>query len=418
VRIAIVGGGAAGLLSAWLLQDDHEVTVFERAPVLGGHARTITVEHAGKTVHCETGFKYFFAANYPVMMALLDLFGLRPRPRWLTLSICRLDGSTLVLPPRSPRQIARLLVSPRLLVDLLRLERFLRSGGKLVARKDWSLTLRRYLEARGHSQAWADELVYPTLAANWGTSVSEIADFPAYSMLKVLTRSRGQGNRFLELEGGISAYINRLVYDLRRVALRTGVGVAKIDPRDGAVFIESDRGETERFDQVILASSARDAARLTAEIPAARRWHEVLSGFRHFDTTIAIHGDLRLMPKRRADWSLVNVFHEGDGQPWQTEWCGIAEGAPVFRTWLRPGASRPEPLYQLLEFHHLIVGIGSHGLQQRIAALQGEARLWAAGMYATDVDNHESALASTLPIARALAPRSPNLARLERRLRE
>ncbi len=52
-----------------------------------------------------------------------------------------------------------------------------------------------------------------------------------------------------------------------------------------------------------------------------------------------------------------------------------------------------------------------------IAALQGAAGVWAVGMYVTDVDNHESALASALPVARALAPRSPALARIARGLR-
>jgi hypothetical protein len=51
-------------------------------------------------------------------------------------------------------------------------------------------------------------------------------------------------------------------------------------------------------------------------------------------------------------------------------------------------------------------------LQRRIAALQGAAGLWVTGMYAVDVDNHESALLSALVPARALAPGAPNLRRL------
>jgi hypothetical protein len=51
-------------------------------------------------------------------------------------------------------------------------------------------------------------------------------------------------------------------------------------------------------------------------------------------------------------------------------------------------------------------------LQQRIAALQGHSGLWVTGMYAVDVDNHESALLSALVPAYALAPGSQNLGRL------
>jgi hypothetical protein len=51
-------------------------------------------------------------------------------------------------------------------------------------------------------------------------------------------------------------------------------------------------------------------------------------------------------------------------------------------------------------------------LQRRIADLQGVSGLWVTGMYAVDVDNHESALLSALVPAQALAPRSQNLRRL------
>ena len=40
MKIGIIGG-AAGLLAAWLLEDDYEVTLFERDDRLGGHAHTI-----------------------------------------------------------------------------------------------------------------------------------------------------------------------------------------------------------------------------------------------------------------------------------------------------------------------------------------------------------------------------------------
>jgi len=42
MRIAIVGGGASGMATAYLLdKQKHHVTVFERQPMLGGHIRTL-----------------------------------------------------------------------------------------------------------------------------------------------------------------------------------------------------------------------------------------------------------------------------------------------------------------------------------------------------------------------------------------
>ena len=40
-RIAVVGGGVSGLAACYLLAPDHAVTLFEAAPRLGRHARTV-----------------------------------------------------------------------------------------------------------------------------------------------------------------------------------------------------------------------------------------------------------------------------------------------------------------------------------------------------------------------------------------
>ena len=43
MKIAIIGGGAAGLVTAYLLRDRHELTLFEKQEVLGGNIRTLGV---------------------------------------------------------------------------------------------------------------------------------------------------------------------------------------------------------------------------------------------------------------------------------------------------------------------------------------------------------------------------------------
>lgn len=41
-RVAVIGGGISGLATAWLLSQRCRVTLYEAAPRLGGHARTVT----------------------------------------------------------------------------------------------------------------------------------------------------------------------------------------------------------------------------------------------------------------------------------------------------------------------------------------------------------------------------------------
>ena len=40
MKVGIIGGGIAGLAAAWLLDEEHEVTLFEKRDRLGGHAHT------------------------------------------------------------------------------------------------------------------------------------------------------------------------------------------------------------------------------------------------------------------------------------------------------------------------------------------------------------------------------------------
>lgn len=44
-KVAIIGAGISGLVSAWCLSHHgYEVTIFEKEPQVGGHAKAIPVE--------------------------------------------------------------------------------------------------------------------------------------------------------------------------------------------------------------------------------------------------------------------------------------------------------------------------------------------------------------------------------------
>src|SRR5262249_19543396 len=156
------------------------------------------------------------------------------------------------------------------------------------------------------------------------------------------------------------------------------------------------------FDQLIVATSSRDAATLLRDVPAASEMHAAVAAFRHFDTDIVIHGDASLMPRNRGDWAHTNLFFDRE-LAWMSDWQGMRDDLPVFRSWLPNGRATPHPLFARRRFHHLIMSPENAVLQRRIAALQGARGLWVTGMYAADVDNHESALLSAIVPARALA---------------
>src|ERR1700743_2070597 len=62
--IPVVAPGIARLGSAFLLNADHEITVYEKAPRIGGHSRTVTVDYDGRAIPVDTGFIVFNRPNY------------------------------------------------------------------------------------------------------------------------------------------------------------------------------------------------------------------------------------------------------------------------------------------------------------------------------------------------------------------
>lgn len=413
MRIAIIGGGVSGMTTAWFLEDGHEVTLFDRESHLGGHVLTCPVPMGNRLVYAETGPRFFFDAGHPHFLALLRLLDVRAT--WCEARLAffnRARSDTLVMPPRSLGQILSLVRSPMVLRHALSLHRLAKAIQPVSLGCDWSPTLEEYLRRNGYPASFGPELVYPFLSACWGAPLTDIEQFPAYTLLKGMPRSPGQRPGTYEIEGGMSEYMRSFGRELTRVDLRLGVGVRRIRHGDG-FRVEDEHGGEHRFDQVVVATSSRDAGMLLSGLQPADELAATIRRFRHFDVEVVVHGDPSFMPPRREDWSHVNLFDEGD-HTWMTDWSGWRDDLPVFRTWMPPRRELPTPLYQCRRFHHLIMTPENVLLQRRIAALQGRSGVWIVGMYAVDIDNHESALLSAVPVAQALAPESPNLRRLLR----
>ncbi len=72
-RVAVVGSGVAGLVAAYVLQRDADVTLFEADDRLGGHAHTHDLEGpSGHVVGVDTGFIVHNRRTYPVLLRLFD----------------------------------------------------------------------------------------------------------------------------------------------------------------------------------------------------------------------------------------------------------------------------------------------------------------------------------------------------------
>ncbi len=72
-RIAVIGSGAAGLTTTHLLQQKHQVTLFEASDRIGGHTNTFTLQKgADAGLKIDTGFIVMNHRNYPLLTKLFE----------------------------------------------------------------------------------------------------------------------------------------------------------------------------------------------------------------------------------------------------------------------------------------------------------------------------------------------------------
>ena len=86
-KIAVVGAGISGLLSAYLLSREHDVTLFEANNYLGGHTHTKPVQSGGKTYPVNTGFIVYNDWTYPNFIKLMDQLGVASEESEMSFSV-------------------------------------------------------------------------------------------------------------------------------------------------------------------------------------------------------------------------------------------------------------------------------------------------------------------------------------------
>ena len=411
VRIGIVGGGAAGLTAAWLLQSRHDVTLLERAERLGGHVDTVEVERDGRRVHVEAGAEFFVASMFPTFIRLLDLLGVATRTYPITVTVYDAgNGRAALLPPIRAGRGWLSLLRPRRLLEMLQLARTVQHATRLVRAGDTTRTLKEFLDGLALTAGFRDGFLYPLLLGQWGVARHELERFAAYNVFKYIVLGRIDA-RWTDVVGGMSRYVDTLAKALTRTCVRCSTAVASV-ARDHDTYVVRDHaGRAQVFDHLVVATGAAEAARLLEGIEGAEDRRRTLGEIEHFRTTIAVHGDRRLMPARERHWSIVNFGWDG-AHSMLTVWRGARDRAPVFRSWVTHYQRPIDALYLTRTYEHPMPTPAYFRAQAALAARQGENGLWLAGLYTHDVDCHESAIVSAVNVARRLDPAAPNLTRL------
>jgi predicted NAD/FAD-binding protein len=411
MKIAIIGSGIAGLTSAWLLDSDHEVTLFEKNEILGGHALTVHFEINGNQVFANPAAGYITPNIYPSFLRLLQILKVKLMdiPASVTVYSRSLGHATMLTPRLSIQRWAKIL-HPAALRNLLELQRALIAARKFDLQDDWMTTLEEFMDQQHVSPFVRNEIIYPWMSAVGEVTIEEIKGFSARAALKYPVHAQfgTHGFHLHELSGGIDSYIQPLLDTLRTTQVRAGCGIQAMQ-REAEGYILTDSSNTKHsFDHVVLACPAPNTKRIIDTLAGAEELQNILSGFKYCSARIAVHGDTSYMPPQRVDWSSYNTIHDGKNCE-ATIWARVGRTHEYFKSWVTFADQMPKNLYSVHEFNHPVMTPQHYRAQEKLRPLTGRDNLWFAGSYTQDIDSHESGVRSAIDIVQKLNPNSANL---------
>jgi len=410
MKIAIVGTGVSGLVAAHKLHREHEITVYEAAPRLGGHTNTVGVDDPEGELWIDTGFIVFNDRNYPHFEALLAELGVGSQPSHMGFSVA--DGRGRFEYSGTPWGLfARPahLLSPSFLGMLRDWRRFNREARELIGMNGTAPSLGAWLEQRGFSRHFIDRLIVPQASAVWSADPQQMWSFPASFMAEFFENhgmySLRDRPKWRTVRGGSRSYVSAISAPWRD-RVRLASPVRRIQRFADGVRIEAEGRGTERFDQVVIATHSDQALAMLADPSRAER--ELLGAIPYQRNEAVLHTDRSLMPRRRPVWSSWN-FHLCEGPPrgstvtyWMNNLQRLRTKTDYFVTLNRGEEIDPARVIRRFTYDHPTYTRAGVAAQARHAEISGVRRTHYCGAY-WGWGFHEDGVVSGLRVAERIA---------------
>ena len=318
-RVAVVGGGVAGLSASWFLHTQTEnvdVELFEADPRLGGHAYTVDVN--GTDV--DIGFMVFNDQNYPNLTNWFDTLGVEQEDCNMSLSISLDQGKTVEWCSSGLNGLfakKTQAFSPgfyRFVNDMLRFNA--RAADLLLLPDDDPrklVTTGEFLRNEGYSTDFCNNYLLPMMAALWSASMDDVLQFPAAQLIGFLCNHKmlqiWDRQQWRTVTGRSVQYTSK-VGEILGAKAHTSAPVESVTKTpEGTYEVVSNGNSMGIFDQVIFACHPP-----TAEAILKRGKNqddallELLHNIEYADNVIYVHSDPKLMPARKSAWASWNCL--------------------------------------------------------------------------------------------------------------
>ncbi|MDG2244268.1 MAG: FAD-dependent oxidoreductase [Rhodospirillaceae bacterium] len=419
LKIAIIGTGISGLSAAWLLNQRHDITVFEKDNRLGGHSNTVDANLAGpngrRSVPVDTGFIVYNERTYPNLTALFNHLDVATENSVMSFSASMNAGKFEYSGAGITGLLAqtRNLVRPRfwrMVRDILRFYRECVNDAQHP--ENALLTLGEYLNKQGYSDVFLRDHIYPMASCIWSATSEEIRGYPLTAFVRffsnhgLLETKHHRRPKWRTVSGGSRSYVDRISAEFSNNILLNS-GVVSVSRFPDGVSVVTEDGVSRAFDHVVFAAHSNQALAMLKDPTEDER--TLLGSIRYEHNRAVLHSDKSMMPRSLRAWASWNYISAGSNDQSKlvclTYWMNLLQNIdtdyPVFVT-LNP---HREPVssktIQSFDYEHPIFDQRALDAQKKLWALQGSNRTWYCGAY-FGYGFHEDGLQSGLAVAEKL----------------
>ena len=403
MRIAVIGGGASGMATAYLLdKEGHHVTVFERQPMLGGHIRTLNKNvkpnQSDSSEILESGVLEFPTAFHD-FIALMQELEVELEPVSIGSAMFLKNGDHYL----SGVTINKNFSGIHALVEHFRIDTlYARSAGlwlrtRFANQQDFSnQPLSQYLKRPCIRNTWIKLL----LMYSYSIPFELIDDFPAELAIPML-RDYISVN-WVRVKGGVYSYIEKILARFKGEVV-LNVEIDRISRSLDAVKIVRSTGEIQEFDRVVFATPPDQVMALLADPTDAET--KRFSAWKANHITSVVHNDSSMYAyhdiKKPSEFDFFQTDTRWGYNGCLNQLCGISSPEHHFLSFQLEELISRDRIIHTQEHHTPLYTTESFRYRDEVVATNGENNTYHAGAYLGD-GLHGGAITSAFRVAQLI----------------
>lgn len=413
MKIAVIGGGIAGMMSWYLLRRQHDVTLFEAGDYLGGHTATVDVTVRGQQFAIDTGFIVFNNWTYPLFNRFIAELKVPFQNTTMSFAVTdrardfEYNGNNLLSLFAQKRNILR----PSFWLMLRDIVRFNKIAKQALAEQhaDLDLPIDQFLQKHQLGKQLRDHYLLPMGAAIWSAGLTDMPDFPLRFFLQ-FCNNHGLLNisdrpQWAVIKGGSREYVKAMLTQCGDEGILLNSPVRQVRRHADGVTIELADGRQQHFDKVVFACHSDQALALLGDASADEQ--RILGGIAYQPNEVVLHTDTSLLPKRRTAWAAWNYLLGRDSQQQATlsynmnMLQGITADTTFVVTLNATAQIAPDKILRQFVYAHPVYNNSTMQSQQQRSVINGVNNSYFCGAYWYN-GFHEDGVRSAVDVAALL----------------